>query len=73
MPISSNTSNPTTITLIKTRWIYKIKDLKDGYIELKSRFVAKGFEQLYGRDYLDSYAAVIKQIAWKLVFVLAIT
>jgi hypothetical protein len=72
IPISSNTSNPTTITPIKTRWVYKIKDLKNGYIELKSRFVAKGFEQLYGRDYLDSYAAVIKQIAWKLVFALAI-
>jgi len=35
--------------------------------------VAKGFEQLYGLDYIDSYASVIKQIAWKLIFALAIT
>jgi hypothetical protein len=59
-------------SLIKTRWVYKVKDLNNSYLELKSRFVAKGFEQYYGRDYLDSYAGVIKQIAWKLVFAIAI-
>ncbi|KAF4615563.1 hypothetical protein G7Y89_g15302 [Cudoniella acicularis] len=70
--ISEPLTSTSTSTPLKTRWVYKIKDLRDGNIELKSRFVAKGFEQLYGRDYLDSYAAVIKQIAWKLVFALAI-
>ena len=61
---------------LKTRWVYKIKnpnnsqDISD--ITFKSRFVAKGFEQLYGLDYLETFAAVIKQMAWKLIFALAI-
>ena len=34
--------------------------------------MAKGFEQIYGIDYIDSYASVVKQMAWKLVFALAV-
>lgn len=56
---------------LKTRWVYKIKDYND-YIEFKSRFVAKGFEQILGLNYIDSFASVIKQMAWKLIFALAV-
>ena len=54
--------NNSNIKLLKSKWVYKIKD-KDDYIELKARFVAKGFEQLYGLDFIDTYTSVIKQIA----------
>jgi hypothetical protein len=61
---------------LKTRWVYKIKNPNNSQnineVVFKSRFVAKGFEQLYGLDYLETFAAVIKQIAWKLIFALAI-
>ncbi|CZT03146.1 uncharacterized protein RCO7_10055 [Rhynchosporium graminicola] len=40
-------SNTKTIKLLKTRWVYKIKELESEYYELKARFVAKGFKQLY--------------------------
>ena len=69
---------PIGARVLKTRWVYKLKnpknslDLDSEEVEFKSRFVAKGFEQLYGLDYLETYAAVIRQIAWKLVFALAI-
>jgi len=57
---------------LKARWVYKIKDLNKDQIEFKSRLVAKGFEQKYGLDYLESFASVIKQMAWKLLFALAV-
>ena len=62
---------PAKAKVLKSRWVYKIKDLLSINPIFKSRFVAKGFEQLYGLNYIETYASVIKQIAWKLVFALA--
>jgi hypothetical protein len=39
---------------------------------LKSRFVGKGFQQKYSLNYIDTFASVIKQLAWRLIFALAI-
>ncbi len=63
---------PTNTKVLKSRWVYRIKDSNTINPIFKSRFVAKGFEQLYGLNYIETYASVIKQIAWKLVFALAI-
>jgi hypothetical protein len=63
---------PKNTKVLKSRWVYKIKDIDTLSPIFKSRFVAKGFEQLYGLNYIETYASVIKQIAWKLVFALAI-
>ena len=58
---------------LKTRWVYKLKESHlSELIELKLRFVAKGFKQLYSLDYIETFVSVIKQIAWKLVFALAL-
>jgi len=62
---------PNNTKVLKSRWVYKIKDIESLTPIFKSRFVAKGFEQLYGLNYIETYASVIKQIAWKLVFALA--
>ena len=60
---------------IKTRWVFKIKNPKNSTlindIIFKARFVAKGFEQLYGLEYIETFASVVKQISWKLLFALA--
>jgi hypothetical protein len=63
---------PNNIKVLKSRWVYKIKDINTLNPIFKSRFMAKGFKQLYGLNYIETYASVIKQIAWKLVFTLAI-
>jgi hypothetical protein len=59
------------IKVLKSRWVYKIKDISTLNPVFKFRFIAKGFEQLYSLNYIETYASVIKQIAWKLVFILA--
>lgn len=57
---------------IKTKWVYKIKKNDDKSLEYKSRFVAKGFEQIYGIDYNETFAAVIKQMSFKVIFALCV-
>jgi hypothetical protein len=74
--ISNNTwelvPKPKDAKVLNTRWVYKLKPNKNNTTEFKARFVAKGFEQLYGLDYIDTFAAVIKQLAWRLLFALAV-
>jgi len=61
---------PKEVKPLETRWVYKIKKDNNDFI-YKSRYVAKGFEQIYGLNYLETFASVIKQMAWKLVFAIA--
>ncbi|KAK6611374.1 reverse transcriptase domain protein [Botrytis cinerea] len=70
--IIKKNNNIKELNVLKTKWVYKIKYLSEDNIEFKARYVAKGFEQLYGLDYLNTFASVIKQMAWKLIFALAI-
>ena len=63
-------NKPDNIKVLKTRWVYKLKQIGTS-VQFKARFVAKGFEQLYGLDYQETFAAVIKQLAWRLIFALA--
>jgi hypothetical protein len=65
-------TRPKDAKVLNTRWVYRTKSNKDDTIEFKARFVAKGFEQLYGLDYIDTFASVIKQLAWRLLFALAV-
>jgi Reverse transcriptase (RNA-dependent DNA polymerase) len=56
---------------ISTKWVYKIKKNDDKSIQYKSRFVARGFEQIYGLNYEETFAAVIKPMSYKTIIALA--
>ena len=46
-------------TVVTSRWLYKVKHAADGSIEkFKARFVARGFSQVEGVDYEDTFAPV---------------
>ncbi|KAL5849926.1 hypothetical protein ACOSQ4_007939 [Xanthoceras sorbifolium] len=54
-------SLPTGKSTIGSRWVYKIKTKSDGSIErYKARLVANEFSQLYGMDYEETFAFVVK-------------
>jgi hypothetical protein len=63
---------PANKNLIKGRWVYAYKYNDQGdIIKHKARWVAKGFEQQYGQDYEQTFAAVIKPMSYKLLFAVA--
>ena len=65
-------SLPQDKNLVRGRWVYahKYNDLGE-IIKFKARWVAKGFEQLYGQDYDQTFAAVIKPMSYKLLFAIS--
>ena len=47
--------------LVTSRWLYKVKHAVDGSIEkFKARFVARGFSQVEGVDYEETFALVAR-------------
>jgi hypothetical protein len=47
--------------LVRCRWVYRTKSAADGQMSrYKSRLVAKGFQQVHGIDYDETFAPVAK-------------
>ena len=47
---------PSGVNLVSYKWVYTIKLNNDGTIErYKVRLVARGFSQVYGKDYTKTY------------------
>jgi hypothetical protein len=47
--------------MVTSRWLYKLKHAADGNIErYKARFVARGFSQVEGVDYDETFASVAR-------------
>jgi hypothetical protein len=52
---------PIDKSVVGSRWIYKVKQAADGSVEkYKARFVARGFSQIEGIDYDETFATVTR-------------
>jgi hypothetical protein len=55
-------------SVVSSRWIYKIKHVVDGSIEkFKARFVARGFSQIEGVDYEETFASIARYTSIRVV------
>jgi hypothetical protein len=57
---------------VTSKWIYKIKHAADGSVEkYKARFVARGFSQVKGIDYEETFAPVSQYTSTRTIISLA--
>jgi hypothetical protein len=59
-------------SVVTSRWLYKLKYVADGSIEkYKARFVARGFSQVEGVDYDETFALIARYTSIRSVISIA--
>lgn len=63
---------PPNTNIVGSKWIFKTKLKEDGSLERhKARLVARGYSQVEGVDFSETFSLVIKPTTIRLVFALA--
>jgi hypothetical protein len=63
---------PQNHRVVTCKWALKHKrDAMNRIVRLKARLVARGFSQIYGIDYLDTYAPVVKLASIRILLAIA--
>ena len=63
---------PQNKNIISSRWFFTIKSKSDGGHELKACFVAKGYTQIYGKDYRETFILTTNMASIRLLLQIAV-
>jgi hypothetical protein len=64
---------PSRRKLFRCRWVYRTKSTADGHISIyKARLVTKGFQQVHGIDYDETFAPVENMDSIRLALSIAV-
>jgi hypothetical protein len=64
---------PANKNVVDSKWVYRTKYKADGNVEkYNARVVARGFTQVYGVDYMETYAPVAKLASLRTILALAV-
>ena len=64
---------PPTTNIVGSKWVFKTKLKEDGTIDrYKARLVARGFSQIPGLDFGETFSPVIKHTTIRMIFSLAV-
>jgi hypothetical protein len=63
---------PNNKTALYGKWLYRIKtDINNNITKYKARWVVKGFNQVLGIDYLDTFSTTCRPESYRTIFILA--
>ncbi|GBN23739.1 Retrovirus-related Pol polyprotein from transposon TNT 1-94, partial [Araneus ventricosus] len=62
---------PAKTKLVKSKWVYSLKQSDNGETKYKARLVAAGFNQIKNKDYLELYSPVVNIESFRLLIALA--
>lgn len=63
---------PENGTLVKCKWVFKKKYEVDNKVRYRARLVAKGYTQVAGVDYEETYSPVVRHSTLRLLFALSV-
>jgi reverse transcriptase-like protein len=65
--------HPPNKNIVSSKWVYRIKRKADGSIDkYKAHLVARGFTQIYGINYYNTYSPVAKLTSFRMILAMAV-